>query len=50
MCNEKNYNMDVGKVTEKENKIDIIKQDIKSLEDQFQNLKNDCNFITNFLK
>lgn len=50
MCNEKNYNMDVGKVTEKENKIDIIKQDIKSLEDQCQNLKNDCNIITNFLK
>lgn len=42
MSKDKNYNMYIAKVTEKENKMEIVKKDIKSLEDQYQKLKNDC--------
>jgi hypothetical protein len=39
---DKNYNLCVAKVTEKQNKIDILKKDIVSLEIELQKLKNDC--------
>jgi len=42
MSKDKNYNMHVGKVTEKENKMEIAKSDIKKLEEQYQKLRNDC--------
>ena len=42
---DKNYNLCVAKVTEKQNKIDILKKDIVSLEIELQKLKNDCNIF-----
>lgn len=42
MSKDKNYNMHIGKVTEKENKMEIVKLDIKKLEEQYQKLRNDC--------
>jgi len=43
MSKDKNYNMYVSKVVEKENKMDIMKKDIKRLEEHYQRLRNDCN-------
>jgi hypothetical protein len=45
LSKDKNYNSHVSKVTEKEIKIEILRKDISSLEDEFQRLKNDCNEI-----
>lgn len=42
---DKNYNLCVAKVTEKQNKIDVLKKDIVSLEIELQKLKNDCKII-----
>jgi len=39
---DKNYNLCVARVTEKQNKIDIVKKDISALEIELQSLKNDC--------
>jgi len=43
LSKDKNYNSHVSKVTEKEIIIDILRKDITTLEDEFQQLKNDCN-------
>jgi hypothetical protein len=45
LSKDKNYNSHVSKVTEKEIRIEILRKDISSLEDEFQRLKNDCNKI-----
>ena len=42
MSKDKNYNMHIAKVTEKENKMEIMKKDIKKLEENYQKLRNDC--------
>jgi len=44
MSKDKNYNMHVAKVNEKENRMEIVKKDIKALEEQYQKLRNDCNY------
>lgn len=43
LSKDKNYNSHVSKVTEKEIMIDILRKDISALEDDYQQLKNDCN-------
>jgi hypothetical protein len=45
MSKDKNYNMHVAKVNEKENKMEIVKKDIKGLEEHYQKLRNDCSNI-----
>jgi hypothetical protein len=40
---DKRYNVFVSKVGEKQTKIDILKSDIKVLEEDHQRLKNDGN-------
>lgn len=37
---DKNYNMCVSKVSEKQNQIEILKRDIFALEKEYQKLKN----------
>lgn len=49
MSKDKNYNMHVAKVVEKENKMEIMKKDIKRLEEHFQRLRNDCKIIYSFI-
>jgi len=44
MSKDKNYNMHVAKVVEKENKMEIVKKDIKRLEEQYQKLRNNCKY------
>ena len=39
---DKNYNLCVTKVCEKETKIDIIKSDINKLEEEFKSYQKDC--------
>jgi len=48
LSKDKNYNSHTSKVTEREIRIDILKKDISTLEQEYQQLKNDCkkyNFI-----
>jgi hypothetical protein len=45
---DKNYNLCVAKVTEKQNKVDILKKDIFTLEKEYQKLKNDCKYYIYF--
>jgi hypothetical protein len=42
---DKRYNVFVSKVGEKQTKIDILKNDIKVLEEDYQRLKNDGNTL-----
>ena len=42
LSKDKNYNSHTSKVTEREIRIDILKNDISSLEGEYQQLKNDC--------
>jgi hypothetical protein len=42
---DKNYNLCVNKVTEKESTIEILKSDIKILEQEYTKLKNNCKYI-----
>ena len=42
LSKDKNYNSHVSKVTEKEIRIDILRKDISTFEDEYQQLKNDC--------
>lgn len=39
---DKNYNLCVAKVAERESKIEILKKDIKALEEEALKLKNNC--------
>jgi hypothetical protein len=41
MGKDKNYNYNVAKVIEKQNKIDVMKNDIVLLEEKVQKLRND---------
>ena len=45
LSKDKNYNSHTSKVTEREIRIDILKNDISSLEGEYQQLKNDCKKI-----
>lgn len=47
LAKDKNYNLCVSKVAEKEVKIEILKKDIKKLEEEHQILKNDCIYLIN---
>ena len=42
LSKDKNYNSHVSKVTEKEIKIEILRKDISTLEEEYQKLKNNC--------
>jgi hypothetical protein len=44
MNKDKNYNLCVSKVSEKQNQIEILNRDIFSLEKEYQKLKNNSNF------
>jgi hypothetical protein len=41
MGKDKNYNYNVSKVIEKQNKIEVMKNDIVLLEEKVQKLRND---------
>ena len=43
---DKNYNLSVAKVSEKEIKIDVLKDDISKLEEEYKNTQKDCNIYT----
>ena len=43
MSKDKNYNSNVGRVIEKQNKIEVVKTEIKDLEESVQKLKNNRN-------
>jgi len=45
LSKDKNYNLHVSKVAEKEIKIEILRKDINALEEEFQKHKNKCKFI-----
>ncbi len=45
MNKDKNYNLCVSKVSEKQNEIEILNRDIFSLEKDFQKLKNNSKFL-----
>ena len=41
MSKDKNYNSNVGRVIDKQNKIEVMKNDNNLLEDRVQKLRND---------
>jgi len=41
MSKDKNYNSNVGRVIDKQNKIEVMKNNIILLEEKMQNLRND---------
>ena len=43
MSKDKNYNSNVGRVIEKQNKMEVMKNDIVLLEEKVQKLRNDRN-------
>ena len=45
LSKDKNYNSHVSRVTEMEIRMEILKKDISTLEDEYQQLKNDCKNI-----
>ena len=42
---DKDYNSSVLKITEKEDVIDRLKEEIKGLEEKYKELKNNCKLI-----
>jgi hypothetical protein len=44
MNKDKNYNLSVSRVSEKQNQIEILNRDIFSLEKEYQKLKNNSKF------